>query len=92
MSLEVRVEKLEEHHKQMDENLHSLVKVTAEIKNICMANQHDIAGLKASISALAEAAHAGFKRSDEQHNEFVKETRERFDQLELLIRQALPTN
>ena len=92
MSLEARVEKLEEHHKQMDANLHSLVKVTAEIKNISMANQHDIAGLKSAIGALAEATHVGFRKSDEQHNEFVKETRERFDQLELLIRQLLPKN
>ncbi|MGI9282881.1 MAG: hypothetical protein ACR2PX_25065 [Endozoicomonas sp.] len=92
MLLEARVEKLEEQHKQMDENLHSLVKVTAEIKNICMSNQHDIATVRASISALADATHAGFKRADEQHNEFVKESRERFDQLELLIRQSIPSN
>ena len=92
MSLEARVEKLEEQHKQMDANLNSLVKVTAEIKNICMANQHDIVNLKSSVAALAEATHAGFKRVDEQHNEFVKETRERFDQLELLIRQSIASN
>ena len=92
MSLEARVEKLEEHHGQMDANLHSLVKVTAEIKNFSMANQHDIAGVKSAIAALAEATHAGFKKADEQHNEFVKETRERFDQLELLIRQFLSSN
>ena len=39
----------------------------------------EIAGLKASISALTEATFAGFKRSDE-----------RSDQIELLIRQLLP--
>ena len=106
MSLEARVKKLEEHHKQMDANLHSLVKVTAEIKNIALTNQHDIAGLKSAVAALAEATHSGFKKADEQHNEFVKETRERFDQfetrfdkletrfdqLELLIRQLIPNN
>ena len=48
--------------------------------------------LESAIAALAEATHAGFKRADEQHNEVVKETRERFDQLELLIRQSLPNN
>ena len=76
MSLEARVTKLEEHHKQMDANLHSLVKVIVEIKNIAMANQHDIAGLKSAIAALAEATLAGFRKVDEQHNAFVKETHE----------------
>ena len=52
MSLEARVDKLEEHHKQMDANLHSLVKVIAEIKNISMANQYNIAGLKGYIALV----------------------------------------
>ncbi|WP_257280975.1 MULTISPECIES: hypothetical protein [unclassified Endozoicomonas] len=47
-----------------------------------------IAGVKADVSALAEAMLAGFKRSDEQH----AETREQVRQLELLIRQRLPSN
>ncbi|MTI14615.1 hypothetical protein [Sansalvadorimonas verongulae] len=69
-------------------------------------HDREISGVKADVSALAEAMLAGFKKSDEQHNEFVKETRERFDQqdrrfdqqdrrfdqLELLIRQSLPKN
>ena len=57
-----------------------------------------------SITALAEATRAGFERADKRHDDFVKETRERFDQhdkrfdqhdkrfdqLELLIRQLIP--
>ncbi len=80
MSLESRVVSLEEHHKQMDANLHSLAKVCADIKNIALTNQHDIAGLKTSVAALAEATHAGFRLADEQHKDFVREVRERFDQ------------
>lgn len=63
-------------------------------KNIALTNQHDITGLKldvsgvktdlaavkACIAALTEATHVGFKRADEQHNTFVKETRQRFDE------------
>lgn len=134
MSLEARIEKLEEQHRQADANMHSLAKVCADIKNIALTNQHDIAelktdvaklkadvaelkadvaglktdvtGLTACVQALAEATHAGFIRTDEQHNalvkefhEFKQETREkfdkletRFDQLELLIRQSRPSN
>ncbi|MCW7553858.1 hypothetical protein NX722_14730 [Endozoicomonas gorgoniicola] len=44
--------------------------------------------LESSINVLADATLAGFKRSDEQH----EEARERFDQLELLIRQSFPKN
>ena len=118
MSVEVRLGKLEAQHKNLDANQHSLARVCADIKNIALTNQHDIAGvktdvacmktdivcmktdiagLKGCIAALTEATHAGFKRTDERHDELVKEvrefkqeTRERFDQLELLIRQLLP--
>ena len=41
----------------------------------------DTTELKRAVSALTEATHAGFKRSDEK-----------IDQLELLIRQSLPGN
>ena len=95
MSLEARVEKLEEHHKQMDASLHGLARVCADIKNIALANQHDIAavksdvgGLSACVKALADATHAGFKRTDEK----IEQLEVRFDQLELLIRQSLPKN
>ncbi|WP_422136113.1 hypothetical protein [Endozoicomonas sp. ALD040] len=94
MSLEVRLEKLETQHRNLDADVHSLARVCADIKNIALTNQHDIAGLKldvsgvktdlagvkACIAALTEATHAGFKRADEQHNEFVRETRQRFDE------------
>ncbi len=82
MSEEARLKKLEAQHKALDANQHSLAKVCADIKTIALTNQHDIAGIKACITALAEATHAGFERADKQHNEFVKETRERFDQLD----------
>ena len=81
-SVEERLDKLEQQHKNLDADLHSLAKVCADIKNIALTNQHDIAGLKVNLSALAEATHAGFKRVDEQHNEFVQETRERFDNVD----------
>ena len=76
MSVEARLEKLETQHKQLDANQHSLARTCADIKNIALTNQHDIAGLKTSITVLAEATYAGFKRVDEQHNELVKEVRE----------------
>ncbi|WP_257276248.1 MULTISPECIES: hypothetical protein, partial [unclassified Endozoicomonas] len=41
----------------------------------------ELSEIKATIAALTEATHAGFKRSDEK-----------IDQLELLIRQRLPNN
>ena len=110
MSVETRLDNLESQHKQIDANQHSLAKICADIKNIALTNQHDIAslkvdvagiktdigglktdihGVKACIAALAEATHAGFRRTDEQHNELVQEvrefkqeTRERFDRLE----------
>ena len=79
MSLEARVETLEKHHKQMDACLHGLARVCADIKNISLTNQHDIAELKADVSGLtacvktlAEATHAGFRRTDEQHGDLVK--------------------
>ena len=94
MHLETRVEKLEEHHKQMDTCTHGLARTCADIKNIALTNQHDIATVKSDISnlstnlkALTDATHAGFRRADEQHNEFVKETREHFDQLETRLDQ-----
>lgn len=66
----------------------------------------DVSVLKSDVSALTKATFAGFKRSDEQLNEFKLETRERFDQLdafkletrerfdqlEMLIRQCIPAN
>lgn len=51
------------------------------------------------IAALTDAMLAAFIKADKQRNDFVKEVRERFerqekrfDQLELLIRQSLPSN
>ncbi|MGI9278214.1 MAG: hypothetical protein ACR2PX_01080 [Endozoicomonas sp.] len=85
MSVESRLDKLEEQHRQLDANQHGLAKVCADIKNIALTNQHDIAGLKIDVSsvksdlaALVQATMAGFKRCDEQH----KETNARIDQLE----------
>ncbi|MCW7555675.1 hypothetical protein NX722_24215 [Endozoicomonas gorgoniicola] len=102
MSVEARLEKLETQHKQLDANQHSLAKVCADIKTIALTNQHDIAGLKVDVAgvksdlaALTQATLAGFKRNDEQHEETRQEIAElnrRFDQLELLIRQSLPSN
>ena len=81
-SVEARLDKLEAQHRNLDAEVHGLARVCADIKNIALTNQHDIAGLTACVKALAEATHAGFKRADEQHSEFVKETRERFDRIE----------
>ncbi|WP_422135894.1 hypothetical protein [Endozoicomonas sp. ALD040] len=89
MSVESRLEKLEEQHRQLDANQHGLAKVCADTKNIALTNQHDIAGLKIEVSsvrsdlaALIQATMAGFKRSDEQH----RETQARIDRLELETR------
>ena len=88
MSVEARLDKLEVQHKQIDAEIHGLARVCADIKNIALTNQYDISGLKASVAALAEATHAGFKRTDEK----IEHLETRFDQLELLIRQSLPNN
>ncbi|MGI9275857.1 MAG: hypothetical protein ACR2PT_13580 [Endozoicomonas sp.] len=136
MSVEARLENLETQHKQLDANQHSLARVCADIKNIALTNQHDIAGLKVDVAevkaglegvkteldgvktkldgvkieldgvkieldgvkteldgvkadlegvksnlvALTQATLAGFERTDEK-----------IDQLELLIRQRLPS-
>ena len=101
MSVEARLDKLEEQHRVLDANLHSLAKVCAEVKNIALTNQHDIAGLKVDlaglkvnvagleqcIAALAEATHAGFRRTDEK----IDAVDHKVDQLELLIRQLIPS-
>ncbi|MGI9273964.1 MAG: hypothetical protein ACR2PT_03775 [Endozoicomonas sp.] len=81
MSLEARVDILESKVRNQDDDMHSLAKVVAEIKNITLANQHDIAGLKASIAALAEATLAGFKRVDAR----FKEVDARFEQVDAKI-------
>ena len=81
-SVEARLDKLEAQHHNLDKEVHGLARVCADIKNIALTNQHDIAGLTACVKALAEATHAGFKRADEQHLEFVKETRERFEHVD----------
>ncbi|WP_422139549.1 hypothetical protein [Endozoicomonas sp. ALC020] len=92
MSLEARVERLEEQHRQMDANMHSLVKVCADTQSITMTNQHDIADLKLDIagvksevirvksdlSALTQATLAGFKRVDERFEEHDR----RFDKID----------
>ncbi|MCW7554850.1 hypothetical protein NX722_19960 [Endozoicomonas gorgoniicola] len=81
-SVEARLDKLEAQHRNLDKEVHGLARVCADIKNIALTNQHDIASLTTCVKSLAEATHAGFKRADEQHLEFVKETRERFDRVE----------
>ena len=95
MSLEARVDVLEVNYSTLDESLHSLVRAVADIKGIVLENRdllikHDkkldqqgkeIAALKSCITALADATYAGFKSTDKK-----------IDQLELLIRQLLPSN
>ena len=99
MSLEVRVEQLESHFDSLDSAVRSLIKITGDTHQIVLDNQREnrlrfqqieqrfdqqdreITELRSSLAALIDATHAGFKRSDEK-----------IDQLELLIRQSLPTN
>ncbi|KEQ19230.1 hypothetical protein [Endozoicomonas numazuensis] len=49
-SIEARLDKLEIQHKNLDADMHSLVKVCAEVKNIALTNQSDITGLKLDVS------------------------------------------
>ncbi|MGI9277656.1 MAG: hypothetical protein ACR2PT_22755 [Endozoicomonas sp.] len=97
MSLEARVEMLESKHAALDADVHSLARVVADIKNLVLEHQkenrerfdlqdHEIAGLKTCVSALAEATLAGFKRVDEEQ----AATRNDIAALELLIRQRFP--
>lgn len=99
MSLEARVEQLESHFDSLDSAVRSLIKITAETHQVVLENQREnrlrfqqvdqrLDQQDRKIDALTDATYAGFKRSDEQH----AETQERINQLELLIRQALPGN
>ncbi len=90
MSLEARVEKLESHFDSLDSAVRNLIKITGDTHQEILATRQEmrtrfaqqdreLAGVKADISALAEAMLAGFKRTDEK-----------IDRLELLIRQRFP--
>ena len=99
MSLEARAEQLESHFDSLDNAVRSLIKITGETHQIVLENQREnrirfdqqdrrMEKLESAVNALADATHAGFKRSDEQH----AETQEQIKQLELLIRQSRPNN
>lgn len=99
MSLEARVEQLESHFDSLDSAVRSLIEITGDTHQEILATRQEmrtrfaqqdreLAGVKADVSALAEAMLAGFRRSDEQH----AETQEQIRQLELLVRQRLPNN
>ena len=84
-SVEVRLDRLEAQHRSLDTEVHGLARVCADIKNIALTNQHDIAavksdvaGLSACVKALADATYAGFKRTDEK----IEQLETRFDKLE----------
>ncbi|MCW7552614.1 hypothetical protein NX722_08110 [Endozoicomonas gorgoniicola] len=106
MGLEARVDRLESHFDALDGSVRSLISITGDTHQEILATRQEMREyqrenrirfdqqerrmdkLESSINALTDATLAGFKRSDEQH----EETRERFDQLELLIRQSFPKN
>ncbi|UYM15281.1 hypothetical protein [Endozoicomonas euniceicola] len=99
MGLEARVERLESHFEALDSAVRSLINITGDTHQEILATRQEmrtrfaqqdreLAGIKADVSALAEAMLAAFKRSDEQRGE----TQERINQLELLIRQSFPKN
>ncbi len=52
MNIETRIGVLEESHKNLDADVHSLARVIADIKNIVLTNQHDIAGLKIDVAGV----------------------------------------
>ena len=94
MGLEARVELLEIKHSHLDESVHSLAKVVADIKGTMLERfdqqDREMAGLKVCITALAEATHAGFKRSDEEQAKLQKHLEQhdqRFDQIDKRLEQ-----
>ena len=80
MSDKTVVDILKKQHKTLDESVHSLVRVVADIKGIVLDNrerldQHGVIlerhevklnALDKGLNALAEATLAGFKRLDEE--------------------------
>ena len=84
MSEDKVVSILKAQHKTLDESVHSLAKETANIKDIAIKNQEGIEALRDDTTILK--AQMVVVRHD------IASLNTRFDQLELLIRQALPKN
>ena len=106
MSLEARVDVLERKHAALDADVHSLVRVVADIKNMVLENQkenrerfdhqdREIAVLKNDVSTikgnLAALAEATLA-GFKRVDEEQAATRNDIAALELLIRQRLPKN
>ena len=92
MSIESRLDNLEEKYRNHDADLHSLARVCADIKNIALTNQHDIAGVKVDVAGLKTDI-AGIKKDSAETKACIaalaeatyagfKRTDEKIDQLE----------
>ena len=99
MGLEARVERLESHFDALDSAVRSLITITGETHQIVLENQRENRLKFQQIDNRFEQIDNRFEQIEQrlsQQDHVIaanqQETRERFDQLELLIRQSFPKN
>ena len=95
MSLESSVDTLKLQHRTLDETVHSLAMVMADLKDLALCNKQNIDSLKDDTTILkAEmvVVRNDIAKLDQKVERGLADIGERFSQLELLIHQHFTPN